>query len=273
MQSGADQTRRVLVIDDNPDIYKDFQLILDRKTEASGVDDLQAKIFGDAADPGETKDSSAARYQLDYAGQGKEGVQRIQEARANNDPYRLVFVDMRMPPGWDGLTTIQNIWEIDPDVQVVICTAYSDHSWHDIHKQLGESDSWLLLKKPFDQAEVQQLASALTCKWELAYQAGMKLTQLEQMVEEQTQVIAAAQKTAERAEQAKSDFFRGMCERIRPNTETILDLCEHITEESLTDIQSQCLNRITSTSKNLLSIIDDLLDVSQLDVSNLPADA
>jgi DNA-binding NtrC family response regulator len=236
------------------------------------IDDLHTKIFNDDPDQQENKLSSLTPYQLDYACQGQEGVQQIQDACANNDPYRLVFVDMRMPPGWDGLTTIQHIWEVDSDVQVVICTAYSDHSWNDIHKHLGESDDWLLLKKPFDPAEVQQLASALTCKWELAYQAGMKLKQLQKMVEEQTQIITLSQKNAERAEQAKSDFFRGMCERIRPNTETILDLCEHIAEDTLTDIQAQCLNRIGSTGKNLLSIIDDLLEVSQLDMSDVPAE-
>ena len=93
---------------------------------------------------------------------------------------------MRMPPGWDGLKTIEHIWEIDPNVQVVICTAYSDYSWGEITERLGRSENLLILKKPFDSAEVAQLASTLTEKWILARKASLKIEQLEQMVKERT---------------------------------------------------------------------------------------
>jgi light-regulated signal transduction histidine kinase (bacteriophytochrome) len=94
---------------------------------------------------------------------------------------------MRMPPGWDGLKTIEHIWKIDSNVQIVICTAYSDYSWGEITERLGKSENLLILKKPFDSAEVAQLASALTEKWILARQASLKMEQLEQMVKERTE--------------------------------------------------------------------------------------
>jgi DNA-binding NarL/FixJ family response regulator len=74
----------------------------------------------------------------------------------------LAFVDGRMPPGWDGIETIRHLWQECPDIQVVLCTAYSDYSWQDIRRVLGESDSLLILKKPFDNVEVLQLSHALT---------------------------------------------------------------------------------------------------------------
>jgi DNA-binding LytR/AlgR family response regulator len=98
----------------------------------------------------------------------------------------MAFVDMRMPPGWDGIETTLRIWELDPRVQIVICTAYSDHSWEHMLSRLKHSDQWLILKKPFDNIEVLQLASALTEKWRLAEVANRRVQDLETLVERRT---------------------------------------------------------------------------------------
>jgi signal transduction histidine kinase len=177
-----EMTHRILVIDDNPSIHKDFQTILIDEEESATLNELRSQVFGDKNNESTIK----SVYELDFASQGKEGCEKIRVACSENRPYELTFVDMRMPPGWDGLKTIEHIWEIDPKVQVVICTAYSDYSWGEITKRLGRSENLLILKKPFDSAEVAQLASALTEKWILARKASLKTEQLEQMVKERT---------------------------------------------------------------------------------------
>ncbi len=103
--------------------------------------------------------------------------------------YALAFVDMRMPPGWDGLETIEKIWHVDRDIQIILCTAYSDYSWEEINSRFGAADRLLILKKPYDTIEVCQLASALCQKWHLARHAHLKLNQLKGMVAEQTQQL------------------------------------------------------------------------------------
>ena len=198
---GKQMVHRILVIDDNPDIHKDFQTILLEEEHSAELDALKAEVFGD--DNGEF--AAAGRYELDFATQGKEGCKRIKQALSEDRPYELAFVDMRMPPGWDGLKTIEQIWKTDPHVQVVICTAYSDYSWEEITKRLGKSENFLMLKKPFDSAEVAQLASALTEKWGLAKQASMKMEQLEQMVKERTDELT---KTNAQLEQEIADRKR-----------------------------------------------------------------
>ena len=95
----------------------------------------------------------------------------------------MAFVDMRMPPGWDGVETIERLWRIDPQVQVVICTAYSDHAWEDVLARLDVQDRLLILKKPFDMIEVSQLARTLTAKWTLARQATLQMKTLEEAVQ------------------------------------------------------------------------------------------
>ena len=174
---------RILVIDDNPSIHKDFQTILLEEEESETLNKLRSEVLGNKTNNSTSKNV----YELDFASQGKEGCEKIKQACSEDHPYEIAFVDMRMPPGWDGLKTIEHIWEIDPKVQVVICTAYSDYSWGEIVERLGRSENLLILKKPFDSAEVAQLASALTEKWVLARQASLKMEQLEQMVKERTE--------------------------------------------------------------------------------------
>jgi signal transduction histidine kinase len=178
-----EMAHRILVIDDNPSIHKDFQTILLEEEESETLNALRDEVFGNKSNT----NTSKSVYELDFASQGKEGCEKIKQACSEDRPYELAFVDMRMPPGWDGLKTIEHIWQTDPNVQVVICTAYSDYSWGEITERLGKSENLLILKKPFDSAEVAQLASALTEKWVLARQASLKMGQLEQMVKERTE--------------------------------------------------------------------------------------
>ena len=107
-------------------------------------------------------------------------------------PYMMAFVDVRMPPGWDGVETTGKIWEHYPDLQVVICTAYSDYSLEEMLDKLGHSDRLVILKKPFDNIEVQQLANALTEKWQLLQQAKCKMDDLESAVTARTEELKAA---------------------------------------------------------------------------------
>src|ERR1051326_681932 len=97
-----------------------------------------------------------------------------------------------MGPGLDGIQTTAKLWEIYPDLQVVVCTAYSDYSWEEMVQKLGHSDRLVILKKPFDNVEVLQLANAMTEKWHLYQQAKHKLEDLERMVRERTTALQTA---------------------------------------------------------------------------------
>jgi signal transduction histidine kinase/DNA-binding NtrC family response regulator len=180
------QTRlphRILVIDDNTAIHEDFCKILTRSVEAdTHLSQVESALFGAPADR-----PVAAAFQIDCATQGKEGLEMARRAQAEGRPYALAFVDGRMPPGWDGIETIGHLWRACPQLQAVLCTAYADYSWQEIRRVLGESDSLLILKKPFDNVEVLQLAHALTRKWELAREVQAKLENLGEMVQRQMQ--------------------------------------------------------------------------------------
>jgi CheY-like chemotaxis protein len=179
------QNRRVLLVDDMPAIHEDYRKSLGGAA-ASGLDEDEELLFGAAAR------ASSIRFETDSAYQGAEALDKVGEALQAGHPYAVAFIDMRMPPGMDGVETIERLWQRDPALQVVLCTAYSDHSWTEVLNRLNVRDRLLILKKPFDAIEVYQLASALTAKWEMTKQALFRASVLEQVVEERTQELKKA---------------------------------------------------------------------------------
>jgi diguanylate cyclase (GGDEF)-like protein len=180
--SDKNSTFRIIVIDDNPSIHNDFMQILTMES-TDEIDTLSQELFGQNNN---RRNIQLPRFEIDGASQGQEGVRRIEEAFQQGRPYALAFVDIRMPPGWDGIETIKHIWKIDKDIQIVICTAYSDYSWEETIAHLGKSDNLLILKKPFDNISVRQLACALTTKWELAEESHKHTALLQQQVTDRT---------------------------------------------------------------------------------------
>ncbi len=126
------------------------------------------------------------RFELDFAFQGEEALARVQAAVAADRRYAMVFMDVRMPPGWDGIETTRRLWEVDDDLQIVICTAYSDYSWEKMMGLLSSPERLLILKKPFDTIEVVQIAHALTEKWSLLQAARINTAALEGAVADRT---------------------------------------------------------------------------------------
>ncbi len=165
---------RILLVDDNPSIHVDFRDILCPGNAGTAAGrKLEAALFDEEPSP-----AAQVSFELDSAYQGQEGLEMVKQALAENRPYAMAFVDVRMPPGWDGIETIARIWEVDPELQVVVCTAYSDYSWENMRAKVGQPDNLLVLKKPFDNIEVQQMAHALTKKWLLNFQTRLQITEL-----------------------------------------------------------------------------------------------
>jgi CheY-like chemotaxis protein len=157
--------RRILIIDDNRAIHEDFKKILAPVPLAnSALTAMEDELFGGSDDV-----VSSDSFEVSSAFQGKEAFETVALAVENGVPFAMAFVDVRMPPGWDGVETISRIWEKAPDLQMVICSAYSDYSWEEIIEKLGKSDRLLILRKPFDPQQVKQIASDLTEKWSRLY--------------------------------------------------------------------------------------------------------
>jgi diguanylate cyclase (GGDEF)-like protein/PAS domain S-box-containing protein len=179
---------RLLLIDDNEGLHQDYRKILLGGTSAVAEGDdsfasAEAALFGDV---------SPVRHQLDIdsAYQGQEALAMVKRAAAENRPYSMAFVDMRMPPGWDGVETVEHLWQVDPQLQIVLCTAYTDYSWEEISERIDLGDRLLILKKPFENMEIRQMVSALTTKWQMTRQAALKMSDLALAVAERTKELS-----------------------------------------------------------------------------------
>ena len=183
-----EKNQRILIVDDNESIHDDFRKILSLNTSDQDFDAEDAAIFGSST----ARPASRACFELSFATQGLQALEIVRNATAADRPFALVFMDVRMPPGCDGLETTVQLWKVDPDLQVVICTAFSDKSWEEMYEKLPHPERLLILKKPFDSIEVLQLAHALTEKWALLRAVQRNVEELENTVAARTHELTAA---------------------------------------------------------------------------------
>ena len=258
MLSGP-QNRRILLVDDNEAIHEDFRRVLLRRDTGTDLDDRAAALFGSgrAGTP-----PALPSFELDFALQGEDAATMVARAREEKRPYALAFVDMRMPPGWDGLTTIVRLWEIDPKLQVVICTAYSDRSWDEIQSSLLARENWLILKKPFDKVEVLQLAQSLTDKWNLDRQAQERESTLERLVRERTDQLRIAN-------QSKANLLANLGHELMTPMNGISGMLELLGQTSLDEEQADCVQTAAGCAERLTELLQMSLTYNQAEAGTL----
>ncbi len=158
--------RRILVIDDDREIWEAYRLVLEPQKKQSGsVREEMDALLGGSSEKGQDREED---FLMSYAAQGKEGFAQVEKSLATNNPFALAFIDIRMPPGWSGVKTASCIRQYDPNIEIVIVTAYSDRSCDEIIRKVGSPDKLLFIRKPFDPEELKQLAVSLTEKWSIA---------------------------------------------------------------------------------------------------------
>jgi PAS domain S-box-containing protein len=192
-----DSKPRILLVDDDSSIHMDYRKILG-PAPLTAAGSRPASRARTVVNP--------VTFELESAFQGRDGLEKLLDSINTQRPFSLAFVDMNMPPGWDGIETIEHLWRADPALQIVVCTA-ADLSWDELRSRLGPSDNLLILKKPFDPIEVRQLAYTMTRKWFVTRQAEHHLELLDKMVSDRTRSLEETNAELRRSEERFAKAF------------------------------------------------------------------
>ena len=159
---------KILVIDDEDSVREAYRHVFDFHDSAptnSVAASLADELFASSA-PSPTPRARTEPFAVSYAAQGIDGVRLAEEALARGNPFKVAFIDIRMPPGIDGKETARRIRQIDPGINLVIVSGYSDHSVTDIAAVAGPPDKIFYICKPFAAEEIRHMARALSARWD-----------------------------------------------------------------------------------------------------------
>ena len=258
MDLKTELNRRILLVDDEPKILDELTKVLSPDEMAGQeIKELESRLFGQSAKTRTAKKS----YDVLCCRQGDEALEAVQKALQDDQPFAVAFLDVRMPPGPDGVWTAEHIRKIDPNIQIVMMTGYSDFDISEIAKRVPPEDKLLYVQKPIHSQEIRQFALALTAKWQSDY-----------LLHLQNEHLIEVNRKLTEHDHMKSEFVMTVSHELR----TPLTIFKNILSNAMAGVMGKIpeklqrnLEMADEAISRLATIIDDFLDVSKLEVGKM----
>ncbi|MCI0500053.1 MAG: hybrid sensor histidine kinase/response regulator, partial [Planctomycetales bacterium] len=250
--------RRILLVDDEPKILQELQKVLaPNETTSQELKDLENRLFGHSG----KNQTGPKAYDVHCCSQGDEAVKAVQKAIEENKPFAVAFLDIRMPPGPDGVSTAEQIRKLDSNLQIVMMTGYSDFDISEIAHRVPPEDRLLYMQKPIHSQEIRQFALALTAKWQSDY-----------LLHLHYQKLIEHNESLKEHDRLKSEFVMTVSHELR----TPLTIFKNILSNAMAGVMGKIppklqrnLEMADEAISRLTSIINDFLDISKLDVGKM----
>ena len=237
---------KILIVDDSKDMHQLIEFTLE-----------DIEIESDSSTHGDERKEYANEIEIISSFQGEEGYHKVQQSVENNEPFSVAIVDMHMPPGWDGIQTIEKIREIDHNIQIVICSAFADTTWEDISERLGAKDRYLFISKPFDPMELKQMITALANKWSINRRNNEYISELKQAAME-----------AQSGKIVKEEFLNIMNHELRTPLNIIQLTLDELKDRDSDAEQIELIENSQMAAKRLGSLVDGIMEYISFDESN-----
>ncbi|MHC5156506.1 MAG: sensor histidine kinase [Planctomycetota bacterium] len=258
MNLSKELNRRILMVDDEPRILEELEKVLAPSQSGNAeLSELKNRLFSKP----ETKQKSVAVYDVCCCHQGDEAIDKVREAIAKEEPFAVAFIDIRMPPGPDGVFAAEEIRKLDPNIQIVMMTGYSDFDISEIAHRIPPEDKLLYMQKPIHSQEIRQFALALTAKW-----------QSDTLLHLQNQKLLESNEYLKEHDRLKSEFVMTVSHELRTPLTIFKNILSNAMAGVMGKVPPKLLHNLEMADEaigRLASIINDFLDVSKLDVSKM----
>jgi signal transduction histidine kinase len=252
------EKRRILLVDDEIKILDELrQILCPDISESTDLQELEKHLFGDTLMP----IADNVEYHVVCCRQGEDAIRQARTACQQGEPFMAAFLDVRMPPGIDGVSVAEEIRKFDPEIEFVIMTGYADYDINQINRLIKPADKLLYLQKPIHTPEARQLALALSTKW-----------LMNRRIQSQNLALQEANEKLKEHDRLKSQFVLTVSHELR----TPLTIFRNILSNALAGVAGKLPPKLRSNLEmgdeavtRLTSIISDFLDISKLDLGKM----
>lgn len=269
---------RVLVADDESAILDNYRSILGAEPQADhdGLKALDAELFsGDTPSDTPVDNNDGRQFEVQYCSQGSDAVDAVMSASELGKPFSVAFLDVRMPPGINGVEAARRIRAVDPNLHIVFVTGYSDTDPKQIARTVPPIDKMFYVNKPFQPAEIEQFASALGRKWEVEqelFDLNTELTLRCRDLEQANTALSKARAAAETSSKAKSAFMANMSHEFRTPLNAVVGFSDALlsgVQGELDDGVRGYIEDVNKAGLRLSKMVEDVFDVIQLQLNEI----